>query len=83
MGDDIDEEMAQLAVRQGLELYGHYFETIEVGDQARLEQLGRAGRAAADELGVEVSMAARPRRRDAGIQVCLTVIRTPAAPEPV
>jgi len=80
--DAFDDELSQMAIRQALERYGHYFETVDIDDQGRAEQLGRLGRAAAAELGLEVSMAARPRR-DGGVQVALTVVRTPAAPEPV
>ncbi len=82
VSNDFDEELSQLAIRQALERYGHYFETVDLGDQHRAEQLGRLGRAVAADLDIEVAMAARPRR-DAGIQVCLTVVRTPATPEPV
>ena len=82
MMSDIDEELTRLAIRHALEQYSYYFETIEVNDGLRAEQLGRVGRAVADQLGVELSMAARPRR-DGGIQVCLSVVKAPATPEPV
>ena len=78
----IDEELTQPAIRQALEQHGYYFETVEAADHARVEYLDRLGRAVADELGVEVSMAARPRRRDHGVQVCLTVVKELTAPEP-
>lgn len=80
--DDIDEDLTQLAIRHALEEHGYYFETIDPNDGARAEQLGRLGRAAANELGVEVSMAAKRRRRDAGVQVCMSLIRAPRTPEP-
>ena len=80
--DDVDEELTRLAIRHALKQHGYYFETIDRNDSARAEQLGQLGRAAAAELGVEVSMAAKPRRRDDGVQVCLSVIRSPLTPEP-
>ena len=79
--DDVDEELTRLAIRHALEQHGYYFETIDRNDSARVEQLGRLGRAAAAELGVEVSMAAKPRRDD-GVQVCMSVVRSPLTPEP-
>jgi hypothetical protein len=79
--DDIDEELTRFAIRHALEQHGYYFETIDRNDSARAEQLGRLGRAAAAELGIEVSMATKPRGDD-GIQVCLSVVRSPLTPEP-
>jgi hypothetical protein len=61
--------------------HGYYFETIDRNDGSRAEQLGRLGRAAADDLGVGVSMALKPRR-DGGVQVCMTVVRSTLTPEP-
>ena len=58
MTNDVTDELTRLAIRHALEQYGHYFETIEPTDSDRAEQLGRLGRAVADDLGVEVSMAA-------------------------
>ena len=80
--DDIEDELTQSAIRHALEHRGHYFETIGPNEGSRAEQLGRLGRAVADDLGVEVSMAAKPRRRDSGVQVCITVVRSPLTPEP-
>lgn len=79
---NVDEELIQLAIRNALEQHGYYFETVEPTDGSRAEQIGRLGRAAAEDLGLEVSMAAKPRRRDDGIQVCITVVRSPLTPEP-
>jgi hypothetical protein len=76
------DELTQLAIRQALEQHGYYFETIGPNDDSRAAQLDRLGRAVADELAVEVSMAAKPRRRDPGVQVCITVVRSSLTPEP-
>jgi hypothetical protein len=76
----IDEELTQVVIRHALEQHGYYFETINRNDGSRAEQLGRLGRAAAAELGVEVSMAAKPRR-DNEVQLCMCVIRSPLTPE--
>jgi hypothetical protein len=78
--DDIDEELTKLAIRQAMQHYGYYFETIDPNDGSRAEQLGRLGRAVAAELGVEVGMAAK-RRRGGGVQVCISVVRAPLTPE--
>jgi len=80
--DIIDEELSQLAIRHALEQQGYYFETVDLNNSCRAEQLGRLGRLVADNLGVEVSMAATPRRRDDGVQVCIAVVQTPLTPEP-
>lgn len=80
--DVVDEELTHLSIRHALEQHGYYFETIDRNDTSRAEQLGRLGRAVAHDLGVEVSMAAKPRRRDHGVQVCITVVRSPLTPEP-
>jgi hypothetical protein len=81
MTNDVDDELTALAIRQALEQYGHYFETVDPDEGARVEQVGRVGRAIAEDLGVEVSMAARPRR-DGAVQICITVVRAPLTPEP-
>ena len=78
--DDVDEELTQMAIRHALEQHGYYFETVDRNDGARAEQIGRLGRAAATQLGVEVSMAAKPRR-DNEVQVCMCVVRWPLTPE--
>jgi hypothetical protein len=78
---DVDEQLAQLAIRHALEQHGYYFETIDRTDTARAEQLGRLSRAVAADVGVEISMAAKPRRNDDGVQVCITVVRSPLTPE--
>ena len=79
--DDIDEGLTRSAIRRALVQHGYYFETIDRNDGSRAEQLGRLGRAAADDLGVGVSMALKPRR-DGGVQVCMTVVQSPLATEP-
>ncbi|KAA1428651.1 hypothetical protein [Nocardioides antri] len=79
--NDVDEELTRLAIRASLERHGYYFETIDRNDSARAEHLGRLGRAAAEEIGAEVTMAASPRR-GGGVQVCLALVRTPLTPEP-
>lgn len=80
--DVVDEELTQLAIQLALEQHGYYFETIDRNDTSRAAQLGRLGRAVAHDLGVEVSMAAKPRRRGYGVQVCIAVVRSPLTPEP-
>ena len=79
--EDIDDVLTKQAIRNGLELYGLYFETIDSNDGNRAEQIGRLARAAAAELGVKVTVAAT-RRRDAGVQLCVMVVGSPAEPEP-
>lgn len=79
---DNDEELTRLAIRQALERHRYYFETVGRDDGSRAEQLGRLGRAVAEELGLEVSMAVKPRRRDAGIQICITAVQPLLAGEP-
>ncbi len=80
--DNIEEDLTRQAIRQALERHRYYFETVEVGDDSRAEQLGRLGRALADDLGLEVSMAVKPRRRDAGIQICITAVQPQFTVEP-
>ena len=79
--DDVDEELTRLSIRSALERHGYYFEATDRNDDARVGQLARLGRAIADELGADVSMA-RARRRDGGIQIGLALIRSPLEPEP-
>lgn len=79
---DTSDDLTRVAIRRALEQHGYYFETLDIEDGARSEQLGRVGRAVADELGLEVSMAVQPRRRDAGVLVCITVVQPLLTPEP-
>jgi hypothetical protein len=81
MTNDVDDELTQSAVRHALEQYGQYFETVNPDEGARVERVGRVGRAVAAELGIELSMAAN-RRRDGAVQICLLVVRSPLEPEP-
>ena len=81
MTNDVDDELTARAITHALEQYGHYFETVDPDEGDRVEQLGRLGRAIAEDLGVEVSMAAQPRR-DGAVQICIIVVRAPLTPEP-
>ena len=81
MTNDVDDELAQLAIRHALAQYGHYFETVDPDEGVRVEKVGRVGRAVAEELGVELSMVAH-RRRDGAVQLCLLVVRSPLESEP-
>jgi hypothetical protein len=79
--DNIDDLLTQLAIRHGLKKYGLYFETVDTNDDERVEQIRRLGRAAGDELGVEVAVAPT-QRADAGVQVCVWVAMAPVHSAP-
>lgn len=79
--NDVDEELIRLSIRSALQRHGYYFEVADSDDDARAGQLARHGRAIAEELGGEVSMA-RARRRDGRTQIGLALIKTPLEPEP-
>ena len=77
----IDDELSALAIRHALQRHGHYFETIDANDGARVEQLERLRQVITSELGVEVAMVARPRRLGSGLHVCISVTTHALTPE--
>lgn len=67
---DEEEDRTRSAIMTMFEQYGQYHEVVDEADVARVEIIGRAGRAAARSLGKAVGTSA-VRQRDGFVRICL------------
>ena len=73
---DEEEERTRSAIATMFEQYGQYHEVVDETDIARVEIIGRAGRAAAKALGRAVGTSA-VRQKDGFVRVCLWLSTDP------